>query len=72
MDKWSDEEYFEYDEEKAQALFQEAGVPAGKTYRLLYNVADDNTKIVTTIQAALSFLGMNVELIGYDNALFGT
>ena len=72
VDKWSDEEYYEYDEEKAQALFEEAGVPAGKTYRLLYNVADDNTKIVTTIQAALSFLGMNVELIGYDNALFGT
>jgi ABC-type transport system substrate-binding protein len=32
VDKWSDEEYYEYDEEKAQALFEEAGVPAGKTY----------------------------------------
>ena len=72
VDKWTDEEYYEYDEEKAQALFAEAGVTAGKTYRLLYNVADDNTKIVTTIQAALGFFGINVELIGYDNALFST
>lgn len=72
VDAWTDEEYYEYDEEKAQALFDEAGVTAGKTYRLLYNVADDNTKIVTTIQAALGDFGINVELIGYDNALFGT
>ena len=69
---WEDEEYYEYDEAKAQELFAKAGVNPGKTYRLLYNVADDNTKIVTTIQSALGFLGMNVELIGYDNALFGT
>ena len=71
VEKWNDEEYYEYDYDKAQALIDEAGV-AGKTYRLLYNVADDNTKIVTTIQAALGDFGINVELIGYDNALFGT
>ncbi len=69
---WEDQEYYEYDEAKAQELFAKAGVNPGKTYRLLYNVADDNTKIATTIQSALSFVGMNVELIGYDNALFGT
>ena len=72
VEKWNDEEYFEYDEEKAQALFAEAGVAAGKTYRLIYNAADDNAKIVTTIQAALGDFGINVELIPYDNALFGT
>ena len=72
VEKWNDEEYYEYDEEKAQALFAEAGVSAGKTYRLIYNAADDNAKIVTTIQAALGDFDINVELIPYDNALFGT
>ena len=66
VESWNDEEYYEYDDDKAQALFAEAGVTAGKTYRLIYNVADDNTRIVTTIQAALGDYGINVTLIPYD------
>ncbi|MBQ7488320.1 MAG: ABC transporter substrate-binding protein, partial [Clostridia bacterium] len=68
---WDDEEYFEYDADKASELFAAAGVSSA-TYRLMYNVSDVNTAIATTIQSDLMDFGINLELIPYDNALFGT
>ena len=68
---WNDEEYYEYDADKAQELFDAAGV-SNATYRLMYSVTDINTAMATTMQANLMDFGINLELIPYDNALFGT
>ena len=67
---WDDEEYYEYDADKAAALFAEAGV-SNATYRLIYAVTDQNTAIATTMQADLMDFGINLDLIPYDSALFG-
>ena len=58
---WDEEEYYEYDETKVPELLAAAGV-----------VTDQNTAIATTIQSDLMDFGINIELIPYDNALFGT
>ena len=68
---WDEEEYYEYDAEKAKALFAEAGFTGG-AYRLMYYVSDINTSIATTIQADLMDFGINIELVPYDSALFNT
>ena len=68
---WDEEEYYEYDAEKAQELLAAAGV-SNPTYRLMYSVSDQNTAIASTIQADLLEFGINVELVPYDTALFGT
>ncbi|MBQ8092063.1 MAG: ABC transporter substrate-binding protein [Clostridia bacterium] len=67
---WDEEEYYEYDADKAQEYLTAAGV-SNPTYRLMYNVSDQNTAIVSTIQSDLMDFGINIELIPYDNALFG-
>ena len=56
--------------DKAQEYLTAAGV-SNPTYRLMYNVSDQNTAIVSTIQSDLMDFGINIELIPYDNALFG-
>ncbi|MGN1019725.1 MAG: ABC transporter substrate-binding protein [Aristaeellaceae bacterium] len=69
--KWNDEEYYEYDEAKANEYFQAAGVTSA-SYVLMYNVSDVNTLIAQTIQSDLAMFGINIELKAYDTALFNT
>ncbi|MBQ8081377.1 MAG: ABC transporter substrate-binding protein [Clostridia bacterium] len=71
VDSWNDEEYYEYDPEKAAEYFKAAGVTGG-TYRLMYNIGDQPSAIPTTIQSDLLQFGINIELVPYENALFGT
>lgn len=68
---WDEEEYYEYDADKVPELLAAAGV-SNPTYRLMYNVTDQNTAIATTIQSDLMDFGINIQLVPYDNALFGT
>ena len=68
---WNDEEYYEYDADKAQEYLAAAGL-SNPTYRLMYNVSDQNTAIATTIQADLMDFGINIELIPYDQSMYNT
>ncbi len=69
VEKWNDESYYEYDAEKAAALFSESGV-ASASLKLMYVTGDSFTKMATIIQAMLMPYGINVELCGYDSQLF--
>lgn len=71
VESWNDEPYYEYDGDLAASLLAEAGV-SNPTYRLMYSVSDVNTAIATTIQTDLMALGVNIELVPYDTALFNT
>lgn len=68
VDAWKDEEYYEYDLEKAKELLAAAG-GEGLTVRLMLQTSDTNTKIATIIQALLGQLGVTVELATYDAQL---
>lgn len=69
LTSWEDEEYYEYDEEKAAAMVEAAGL-SGKTFTLMYNTSDVNKNLAEAIQSDLSFAGIEVELKAYDSNLF--
>lgn len=66
---WEDEDYYSYDEEKAAALVEAAGL-SGKTFTLMYGSNDVNKNLAEAIQSDLSFAGINIELKAYDTNLF--
>lgn len=66
---WEDENYYSYDEEKAAALVEAAGL-SGKTFTLMYSSGDVNKNLAEAIQSDLSFAGINIELKVYDTNLF--
>lgn len=66
---WEDEDYYSYDEEKAAALVEAAGL-SGKTFTLMYSSGDVNKNLAEAIQSDLSFAGINIELKAYDTNLF--
>lgn len=66
---WEDEDYYSYDEEKAAALVEAAGL-SGKTFTLMYSSSDVNKNLAEAIQSDLSFAGINIELKAYDTNLF--
>lgn len=69
VQKWNDEEYYDYDLDKAKALYAAAG-PIDRTIKLMYVTGDENAMMATIIQAELAELGINVELCGYDSQLY--
>lgn len=68
VDKWLQEDYYEYDIEKAKQLLAESGV-SNPTLNLMITSGDVNTKIATIIQAQLQQIGVNVNINAYDNQL---
>ena len=69
LTSWEDEEYYEYDETKANELVEAAGL-AGKTFTLMYYTSDVNKNMAEAIQSDLAFYGINIELKPYDTNLF--
>ena len=69
VEKWNDEEYFEYDLEKAKELYAASGA-SNLNLKLMYVTGDENAMMATIIQAELAELGINVELCGYDSQLY--
>ncbi len=70
---WNDEGYFEYDFEKAKELMAEAGYPdGGFTVRLMYQNSTTATSGLTVVQDYLSKLGITVEMLPYDQALYNS
>lgn len=73
QEAWNDEEYFDYDADKAAQLMADAGYPGGaglEPIRVLYcsnSLADAG---MTVVQYYLTQLGFQVTLIGTDQAGF--
>ena len=68
VEKWNDEEYFEYNPDKAAELFAQTEIPKAPL-KLMYITGDSATKMATIIQALLIPYGINVEIHGYDSQL---
>lgn len=71
--KWFDEDYYDYNIEKAKQLMADAGYPdGGLKLRLMVANSSDRTSMAAVIQSELSELGIEVEIISFDNALWST
>lgn len=70
--EWNNEPYYEYDMAKAQELIKESGFDTSRPIRLMYTAGQYNKISATIIQSMLMGLGLKVELLGYEQALFQT
>lgn len=73
--KWNDEPYYDYNPEKAKELLAEAGYPGGAGLPTLRIMTKDNPEYRTTceiMQAYLAEVGIQVEILAYENALYQT
>ena len=68
--KWDDEDYYTYDPERAAAALAESGFQQATPFRILYQSGAKFKAEAELIQAYLSMLGLNCELLGYDSSLF--
>ena len=58
-----------YDPERAKTLAQQSGL-AGKTLKLITNGSSDQNTIAEIIQANLLDIGVNAEIVNYDQATY--
>lgn len=73
QEKWSEEEYYEYNPEKAKELLKEAGYKDGDvTLRIVTNNSSMRNKIAQILQAYLLQVGINSEILPYEDTLFNT
>jgi ABC-type transport system substrate-binding protein len=71
--KWLDEDWYEYDVDKAKEKLAEAGYAEGELTLTFVTVSSDEwQKIAQVIQNYLQAIGINVEIEAYDSAYFGT
>lgn len=70
--EWNDQPYYEFDLSKAQTLLQESGFDTSRTIRIMYTSGAYNKTASMIIQSMLMSMGLKVELLGYENALFQT
>jgi ABC-type transport system substrate-binding protein len=69
---FDDEPYFDYDENLAKKYFAESGYrPGGLTLRIMTRGANPTEMFICqVIQANLAEIGINVDILGYENALY--
>ena len=73
QEKWNEEEYYEYDPEKAQELLKEAGIAEGEvSLRIVTNNSTMRNKIAQILQAYLLQVGIQSEILPYEDTLFNT
>lgn len=71
--KWMEEDYYDYNPEKAKQLLKEAGYEEGElTLTFLTLASDEWNKVAQVVQAYLLDIGVNVKIEAYEGALFGT
>jgi ABC-type transport system substrate-binding protein len=68
--KWDTEDYYNYNMDKAKQLFAASGQKSGLNVKLMTLPDDNNKKEAQIIQASLKELGINVEIVSYESALF--
>lgn len=70
---WNDEDYYSYNLEKAKELMAEAGYPdGGLKVRLMTKDTPEYNTTCQIFQAYLSMIGIDVEIMAYENALYQT
>lgn len=67
--KWQDEEYYDYDEEKARELLA-ASDYNGQTLSILCSSSGDMPRLAQMLQSYLLAIGINLEINSVDSALF--
>ncbi len=71
LDQWESEDYYDYDLEKAKELMAQTGYAEGElTLRLLTNNNEAPAELEQIIQTCLMQIGINVEILSYDVALY--
>jgi ABC-type transport system substrate-binding protein len=70
--EWDEEPYYEYDLEKAKQLLAESGFDTSRTIRIMYSSGSTQKSAAAIYQSYLIALGLKVELLGYEAALFQT
>lgn len=70
---WNDQDYYGYNLEKAKELMAEAGYPdGGLKVRLMTKDTPEYNTTCQIMQAFLSQIGIEVEIMAYENALYQT
>ena len=73
QEAWREEDYYEYNPEKAKELLKEAGYGEGElSLRIVTNNSSMRNKIAQILQAYLLQVGIKSEILPYDDTLFNT
>lgn len=73
LDEWDQEDYYDYNLDKAKELMAQAGYPdGGITVSLMYQNSTTATAGLTVLQSYLAEVGVTVELNPVDQALFNS
>jgi ABC-type transport system substrate-binding protein len=71
--KWDTENYYDYNVDKAKELMAEAGYKPGQLkIRLMNQNSSTGNAGMAVIQAQLAQIGIEVDILSYDQALFNT
>ena len=71
--KWKEEDYFNYNVDKAKQLLADAGYQPGElTLQFMTLSSDQWSKAAQVIQGYLSVIGINVEILAYETALYAS
>lgn len=72
LEKWKEDGYYEQDLDKAKELLKKSGVAEGTTIRILTDNSEMNGTIATIIQGYLTQIGLNTEIMAYEQTLTKT
>lgn len=69
---WNDKDYYEYNPEKAKELLAEAGYADGLKIRIMTKDTPEYRTTCEIMQAYLAEIGVQMEIMAYENALYQT
>lgn len=70
---WDNEDYFEYDPDYAKECLKEAGYAPGElSLKLMFPTSSYCNSMAEIIQAYLDMIGIKVEVLSYENALYNS
>lgn len=73
IDSWKEEDYYDYNVEKAKELLAASGHPGGAfSVKLMYQNSTTATAGLTVLQSYLAEVGIDCELMPVDQALFNS
>lgn len=73
IEAWDEEDYYDYNPDKAKELLAAAGYPdGGFTVKLMYQNSTTATAGLTVLQSYLAEVGITCELMPVDQALFNS
>jgi len=71
VDDWDNQDYYEYNIDKAKQLVADSGVDlTGKKVRIMTTPSSTQIRIAQLLQAYMSQIGIESEIISYDSSLY--